>query len=339
MSMRSRLTLGLAVLFALVVGGAFFALASRSWHFFLVTTLIVGVVEVGLGWYIWRSLSGGLRRLLQATREVSQGDLSQPVPVTSGDEFGELARSFNAMMLSLRQSQDENLRLTQEALRMREERVRLLQESLVRVVQAQEEERQRVARELHDQAGQALTAIRLGLAQLERETTSPQVKEQAASLRALTADTMEEIRNLALDLRPAALDELGLVPALREMVRDFSRRVGFPINLEVSGLEKRLPLEIEVALFRAIQEGLTNVAKHSRATHACVNLKADATRLEVGVEDNGVGFSVAEVVGALGRRSLGLFGIQERVSLLGGTSQVQSEPGKGTKLTISVPLA
>lgn len=312
--------------------------ASRSWYLFLITTFFVGVVEVGLGWYIWRSLSGGFKGLLEGTHAVSQGDFSRPVPVRSRDEFGQLASSFNSMMTFLKESREENWRLNQEALKLREDHVRLLRESLAKIVGAQEEERQRVARELHDQAGQALTVLQLGLAQLERETDSPQVKEQAASLRTLTVETMEEIRNLALDLRPAALDELGLIPALQGLIRDFSERLGVPIELEVSGLERRLPSEVEVTLFRAIQEGLTNLAKHSRATRARVNLRADTTKLEVHVEDNGVGFNVAEVVGSPKQRSLGLFGIQERVNLLGGSSQVQSEPGKGTKLIISVPL-
>ena len=341
MSVRVRLVLGLAMVFILMATGAFLALslASRSWTIFIVTTVIVGMVEIGLGWYILRSLSGGFNKLLEGTRAVSRGDLSQPVDVASKDEFGELADSFNSMMLSLKQSQEENLRLTQETLRMREAHVRLLQGSLANVVEAQEKERRRLARELHDQAGQALMVLQLGLARLEQAADSPQAKAQAASLHSLAVETMEKIRNLALDLRPAALDELGLALALQEFIRDFSHRVGISMELNVSELDGRLPPETEVALFRVIQEGLTNVAKHSRATRAWVSLKPDSTKLEVTVEDNGVGFNVAEVLGCSGRRALGLFGIQERVSLLGGSSQIQAQPGKGTKLVISVPLA
>jgi signal transduction histidine kinase len=323
---------------SLMLGTVAQGMASRSRYLFGIATLLVAVVEVGLGWYVWRSLSGGLGSLLEGTRRVSRGDLSHPVPAGAKDEFGELARAFNTMMLSLRESQEENLRLTQEALRMREERIRLLRDSLLKVVKAQEEERQRVARELHDQAGQALTALQFGLAQLEREVDSPRLKEQVESLRSLTVETMEEIRNLALDLRPSALDELGLVPALRGYIRDFSRRIGIPIELEVTGLDARLPSEMELSIFRVVQEGLTNVAKHAMASHAWVSLRADGRRLEVSVVDDGVGFDVEKMLGSPERKSLGLFGIQERVELMGGSLKVESQPGKGTRLYIQVPL-
>ena len=313
--------------------------AARFWYVFAITTLVVTAAEVGLGWYIWRSVSGGLGRLVEGTRRVSQGDLSSLVPVKSRDEMGELALSFNTMLRTLKESQDENARLTRESIKMEEEHVRLFRESLVETVRAQEEERKRVARELHDQTGQALTSLHLGLGQLERSQVSPKVKEHVRSLRDLTLETMEEVRNLALDLRPAALDELGLVPALRGYLRDVSERSGIPVKLEVDGMRDRLSSEMEVALFRTIQEGLTNILKHSQASQALVSISLVSNRVLVMVEDNGVGFNVAQVLGSTGRRALGLFGIEERVGLLGGDLQIQSEEGKGTKLKISVPPA
>lgn len=312
-------------------------LTSRSRHLFIVAVLVVGIVELGLGWYIWKSLSGGLEGLLEGTRRVSKGDLSQSVPEGSRDEFGELASSFNAMVSSLKASQEENQRLAQVTMRMQEERIQLLRGTLEKVVGAQELERTRVARELHDQAGQALTALQFGLAQLERSADSPQLKEQAASLRSLTVETMNEIRNLALDLRPSILDELGLVPALRSYVRDFSRRISVPIEFETSGLNNRLPPEAELILFRVVQEGLTNVAKHSKATAVKVSLTADKGQIEARVEDNGAGFYVEEVLKDSGRKSLGIFGMRERIGLLNGTVDVQSSPGQGTRLIFTVP--
>lgn len=314
-------------------------LARRSWYFFLATAAVVGMVEIALGWYIWFSVSGGLSALLEGTRRVAQGDLSKPVPEQARDEFGELARAFNTMTASLQQSEEENVRLHEESLRMREERVRLLRDSLARVVSAQEEERERVGRELHDEAGQALTALQLSLTRLEEEVKPPRLAEQVASLRELAVETMEEIRNLAQDMRPGSLHELGLVPALRGYVKTVSRRVGIPVDLSVEGEEQRLLPEVEVALFRVIQEGLTNMARHSHATHAEVNVILNSDRLEASVEDDGVGFDVRQVMESEDRRPLGLFGIQERVSLLGGTTAIEAEPGGGTRLTISVPLA
>lgn len=313
------------------------AAASRSRILFAVGTLLVAVVEVGLGYYIFRSLSGGLGTLLEGTRRVTQGDLSLSVPASGRDEFGELARAFNTMVDSLRTSREENLRLTQESLHMREEHIQSLRDSLGNVVRAQEEERKRVARELHDEAGQALTALQLGLAQLERESTSEHTKKQATALRALSVDTMEEIRNLALDLRPSALDELGLIPALQDYVRDFSHRVGILVELEATPVKDRLPPEVEVSLFRVIQEGLTNIAKHSQANHGWVRLQVKKRAVEVAVWDEGVGFEVDKVMHSPGR-SLGLFGIRERVELMGGNFTVESRPGGGTRLRIVVPL-
>ena len=312
--------------------------AARSRYLFALGTLIVAVVEVGLGYYIFRSLSGGLGSLLEGTRRVTQGDLSLALPLSGRDEFSELARAFNTMVDSLRTSQDENLRLTQESLQMREQHIQSLQDSLVKVVRAQEEERKRVARELHDQAGQVLTVLQLGLAQLERESTSEHTKKQVASLRSLSVETMQTIRNLALDLRPSALDELGLIPALLDYVRDFSRRVGIPIEMEATRVEQRLPPELEVALFRVIQEGLTNIAKHSRASHGWVSLQIRDRAVEVSVRDDGVGFDADKVIHSP-QRSLGLFGMRERVELMGGNFTVESRPGAGTRLHIVVPLS
>jgi signal transduction histidine kinase len=311
--------------------------ASRSRYLFALGTFTVAVVEVGLVFYIFRSLSGGLGTLLEGTRRVTQGDLSLTLPVSSRDEFGELAQAFNTMVGSLRASQDENLRLTEESLRMQEEHIQSLRDSLAKVARAQEDERKRVALELHDQTGQSLTVLQLGLARLERDSTTEHTKKQAASLRTLSVETMEAVRNLALDLRPSALDELGLGPALQDYVRDISRRVGIPVEMEAIPVEVRLPPEMEVALFRVVQEGLTNIAKHSQASRSWVSLKIKEREVEVVVKDNGVGFEVDKVI-HYPQRSLGLFGIRERVELMGGTFTVESQPGAGTRLHIVVPL-
>ncbi|MBI2862228.1 MAG: MCP four helix bundle domain-containing protein, partial [Chloroflexi bacterium] len=239
---------------------------------FLTAFLLVALIEMGLAWYMAGSISTGLNALVEGTRRIAQGDFTQPVWVQSQDEFADLARSLNVMVDSLRESQEENLRLSAEALRMREERIRLLRESLTRVVKAQEDERQRVARELHDQAGQALTALQYGLSRLERQTDSPRYREELEELRELTVATINEVRNLALDLRPSGLDELGLVPALRTYVGEFSKRIGVPIELQVTGLRERLPAEMETTIFRVVQEGLTNIAKHAQANRATVTI-------------------------------------------------------------------
>jgi signal transduction histidine kinase len=238
----------------------------------------------------------------------------------------------------LQEVRNELVELHAEALRTREERIALLHKNISRVVRAQEDERLRVARELHDQASQSLTGLHLSLSRLEQTVSSADVRREIASLRALTVEAMDMIRNVALDLRPSTLDDLGLVPALRDYVRTFSSRAGLCVEFEASGVNGRLPTETEIALFRIAQEGLTNVAKHARASRARITLHGENQEpLTLTVEDNGVGFDVEKALGATGAKHLGLFGIQERCLLLGADLSLFSDTGEGTRLVISVP--
>ncbi len=222
---------------------------------------------------------------------------------------------------------------------MHEERISLLQDRMAQVVKAQEGERQRVARELHDQAGQTLTALQLGLSQMEGSGPTPDVQEEAAALRRLALEAMRIIRNLTLDLRPSALDELGLPLALRDYTETYTDRTGIPVDLTVTGAPQRLPAETEVTLFRIVQEALTNVAKHAQASQARVTLALENPVVTLTIEDDGVGFDVARALGAEQRRSLGLIGMQERCRLIGGELQIWTSPGEGTRLVITVPPA
>ncbi len=243
------------------------------------------------------------------------------------------------MVDSLRSARDEVANLHTQALAMQEERIALLQDRMMQVVKAQEEERQRVARELHDQAGQTLTALQLGLSHIEASGPTPEVQDEAASLRQLALEAMHIIRNLALDLRPSALDELGLPEALRYLTETFASRTDVQVKLEVSGSPRRLATETEVTLFRIAQEALTNVAKHAQAKLVTVNLAFDGPRVKLTIEDDGAGFDVERALGAERRKSLGLIGMQERCHLIGGKLQLRSRLGKGTRLVISAPSA
>ena len=295
--------------------------------------LVIFAVGNALVAYIHRRL----RALTEGTQRLSRGDFSRPVAVGGGDEFGVLARDFNGMMHSLQAAQDQVSLLHAEALRMREERITLLQEGLTREVKAQERERQRVARELHDHAGQALTALQLGLSRVERSAASSETREMAASLRAMAVDTMGLIRSLALDLRPAALDELGLVSALRQYVKTYSARVGIPVEFDADAIVDELPDEAKVTLFRIVQEALTNIAKHANASRAWVALRNGGDELRLLVADNGKGFDAKLASRRMDHQSLGLFGIQERCNLLGGRLDIIS-PGDGSLLRVRIPF-
>lgn len=300
--------------------------------------ILVGglLAAVGLIFAIGLWFSGYVQRrlgsLIMVIRRVAQGDFSYTVEPRGNDEFATLARAFNAMTSSLRESEAENLRLHAQSLKLREERIALLQEALSRAVEAQENERQRISRELHDQAGQALVALQLGLSRLERVAPTTEIAQTASTLREMALETLTLVRNLALDLRPGMLDEAGLVPTLREYANAFCQRTGIPVEVVASDSEARLPPELEITIFRIVQEALTNVVKHARASHARVTLTRTASRLEVTVEDDGVGFDVEKAMKGQRRKSLGLFGMEERCRLSGGTLELRSQPGQGSRV-------
>jgi len=221
-----------------------------------------------------------------------------------------------------------------EELRQREA---MRSQLLERILAAQEEERRRIARELHDEAGQALTSLRVSLGLLEREAQQPEaVRTRVAELKCLTEEIMENLHRLAMDLRPAILDHLGLVAALRQYIEACRRRYGLNIQLETIGLEERLSPRVEIALYRILQEALTNVVRHAQATRVDVLLERRGDRIIAVVEDNGIGFDPEQ---AMRDGHLGLFGIRERVERLGGTLILESAPGSGTTLVVEVPDA
>ena len=212
-------------------------------------------------------------------------------------------------------------------------------ELLRRLVTAQEEERRRISRELHDQTGQHLTALLLGLKTLNNSTDngSTLLHKSLFQLQKLTERLVEEAHHLAWDLRPAALDDLGLETAIANYVEKWSERNSISLDFH-SGLNKlRLPPPIETAVFRIVQEALTNVLKHAQATRVSVMLEYRYDELLVIVEDNGRGFQPEVPLKVKERGGLGLVGINERVALVGGKLNIESEPGCGTTLAIRIP--
>ncbi len=211
---------------------------------------------------------------------------------------------------------------------------RVARDSLRRVVAGQEIERRRLARELHDETGQALTSILLGLRAVEEAQSGEQTREAAAQLRELVVDTLQDVRRLAVQLRPKALDDFGLVAALERLVETLSEATGIGIELEAQLGDERLPTEVETALYRIVQEALTNIVKHAQARRASVLLVRRAGTVKAVIEDDGDGFRVDEVR----EDAVGLIGIRERVALHDGRLTVESSPESGTTLVVEVPL-
>jgi len=210
---------------------------------------------------------------------------------------------------------------------------RVARDALRRVVSAQELERRRLARELHDETGQALTSILLGLKTLEDVRGQSDLSESTSRLRELVVATLQDVRRLAVELRPKALDDFGLVPALERLVDTFREQTGIEVDLEPRLGDERLPSDVETTLYRITQEALTNVVKHAHANRVSIVLTRRDGSVSAVIEDDGQGFSEGDSTD----NGLGLIGMRERVALVDGRLTVESSPGVGTTLSIEVP--
>jgi two-component system sensor histidine kinase DegS len=214
------------------------------------------------------------------------------------------------------------------------------QSDIVRIIEAQENERQRLARQMHDGPAQSMTNLILQAEICERlfDSDPIQARVELGNLKNATTVTFQKIRDFILTLRPMMLDDLGLMPTLKQYVQDFEDKTSLSTNFTVMGRETRLASHTEVTIFRMIQELLTNVNAHAHATHAQVMLDFQNGSVIASVEDDGSGFDVSEVQGPTQqRKGLGLATIQERAEMLGGNVQIESRIGRGTKVRIEIP--
>ncbi len=259
------------------------------------------------------------------------------VPLLVGD------RAIGVIVAQDRQGGDP--RFTDEDLRIAEafaERAsvaielseRVARDALRRVVGGQELERKRLARELHDETGQALTSILLGLKQIEDAQSDEERRQSVLALREQVVTTLHDVRRLAVELRPKALDDFGLVAALERLAETFAEQTGLAVHVEAGLGDARLTGEVETALYRIIQEALTNVIKHANATTVSVVLTRTPDRVAVVVEDDGRGFDPAQS----DHDGLGLLGMRERISLVGGRLTVESNDEQGTTVAVEVPV-
>jgi signal transduction histidine kinase len=211
---------------------------------------------------------------------------------------------------------------------------RVARDALRRVVSGQELERRRLARELHDETGQALTSILLGLRAVEEAAGPDAMRTAASNLRELVVGTLQDVRRLAVQLRPKALDDFGLVAAVEHLVQTFSEATAIRVDLEAQLGDARLPAEVETTLYRIVQEALTNIVKHAGASRVSILLVRRRGTATVVIEDDGQGFDLAE----LREEGMGIIGMRERVELHEGRLTVESTPGSGATLAAEVPL-
>ncbi len=211
----------------------------------------------------------------------------------------------------------------------------------LKIIVAQEEERKRIAREIHDGPAQSLANIVLRTEIAERMLLKKEfelVQNELIDLKSQVRSGLEEIRKIIFNLRPMALDDLGLVPTLRKFTQDFEEKSKIRTVFELSGKELRLPSAMEAAIFRLVQEAFSNVLKHARATHVSLDIQFKQHEIAIAIQDNGVGFSVSHVNRPTSRNAhFGLVGMRERVELIEGRMVIDSQPGQGTKIFIDIP--
>lgn len=313
-----------------------------------------------LGWGIARSVRAPLVDLTAAAERIAHGDLSDPIDTEQaaggGEEVARLAVALERMRGDLEASigtieaanqaleariDDRTRQLAAVNARL-EERERLRQILLRQLISAQEDERRRIARELHDETAQTLAALGIGVDVALAACVPGVPTEVPARLRdlRLLVDRMHtELHRMIVNLRPSVLDDLGLPAAIRWFVEHHVVPGGVTVRCEFSGLDGRLPSEVETATFRAVQEALHNVVRHARAESVLLQGTLADNTLTIEIEDDGVGFDEREVVRAPGSmRGIGLLGIRERMEILGGRTVVESSPGSGTRVVFVIPL-
>jgi PAS domain S-box-containing protein len=222
--------------------------------------------------------------------------------------------------------------------KLAEEHIHTLTQQLM---QAQENERQMISRELHDRVGQDLSTLRIGLDTLidNQPGVLPETRQRVSELSKMLQDSIMVIRDLSYDLRPPSLDQLGLVRTILQYAHDFSEKTGLSVDFTSAGMDHlRLDFDTDINLYRLVQEGLMNIQKHADARHVSIRLVASYPNIILRIEDDGKGFDVKErLVTALNEKRMGLRSMEERVNLLEGKIRIQSRPGKGTKVLIEVP--
>jgi signal transduction histidine kinase len=268
--------------------------------------------------------------LLRTARRLSKGDLAARTNLPAGrGELLQLAQMFDRMAEALQLREVERLRAQ-----------RTLRQYAERLMEAQESERRRIARELHDEIGQALTAVKMNLQAAQRLTEEPVLLSYQQDCIDTVERTLHQVRSLSLDLLPSVLDDLGLEPALRWLAARLTRQTGLSIQLDVDSLDGRLRPDLELACFRVVQEALTNAVRHAQAEQVHVVLRRREGGVQVVVRDDGVGFDVQAAIERAARGgSLGLLGMRERVSLVGGQIDIVSTPGQGSEIRVQFPTS
>jgi two-component system sensor histidine kinase UhpB len=329
LSIHMQIVIGNAIIIVIgAIGGTLITrqltdMAADVWLIFLFAIVGTALVIIINGWIIKAALRP-LRELSQVAEELgsNRGDVESLLLRGSDPDIRQLASGLNSLIVQLDEHNQQLKALSKRA------------------INAQEEERKRIARSLHDDTGQALTSLIISLERIANKIPLEEAELRASleSTRALAKQTLSELRQIIYGLRPTMLDDLGLVPAIRWYARSNLEEAG--IRVTVTSLDDIDPIspELKIALYRIAQEAINNVIKHSHAKSATVSLYQSKDQVHLCIEDDGHGFDVKNTsIQALQHQKWGLLGIEERADLLGGAVIVDSHPEQGTKLEIIMP--
>ncbi len=302
----------------------------------LLTFGVLGLILTSgiAGVHAWRTMRS-VKELTRASRTIAGGILDEPIRIHRNDEIGQLAESFDRMRRRLLEAECQRLDWEQEMERSVKTRTKQVQTLLNRVITAQEEERKRVARELHDVVAQDVATTILTLQRLEQ---NPNDECSLTEARNRLTNTLKEMRQMISALRPSALDDLGLEAAIRDYGESRAQTQGMHVSFESSGDATVIEGPVQTALFRIVQEAINNAIRHSRATSLQVIMSFGSAAIEVLVEDDGNGFDMNQSNGDQSEGSrLGIEGMKERAAMLNGTVVVESQIGRGTRVRVRIP--
>jgi len=301
------------------------------------TTLVMALVGIIAAYLLAHLVSRPIHSLVQATRKFSEGDYSQRVEIYSNDDVGKLGIAFNEMGESLETKEQENQLLISEV----EKKEQLRRSLLKKVMTAQELERKRISRELHDETGQLLSSLMLHLRHIKDSGYGEDFDTNVENMRTLINKTITEVKRMSYQLRPSVLDDMGLISAIERLIKEYRDVLQIEIDLIVHGKqsEQRMLTELEIAIYRILQEALTNIYKYAHAENVSIILTFRQETVQLIIEDDGVGFNLdLHLKSDATDNHLGLHGMRERAELFNGTFEIESQKDMGTTIYVTIPI-
>jgi signal transduction histidine kinase len=302
-------------------------------HEFFITTLLVCLLAAMGSTYLAYLIIHPMRSLTKAAQQIQQGNFYVQTEIKTEDEVGHLAGVFNDMIKSLQEKEFENNCLLKE-LRAKEDLRTVLLNKLFTI---QEEERKRISRELHDETGQSLASLLAYMKVLLSKLTDDNQKQLLLNARDVAINVLGGLRKMAVELRPPVLDDLGIVAAMGKYITSFSNQQHLIVSFTPPIDKLMINNQIALTLYRILQESLTNISKHACATEVNITLEQDTGIITLLIYDNGLGIRSGALEAARQNNRLGIYGMKERVELIGGTFTFHSISGQGTTITVIIP--